>query len=114
MRPTSISRTAGAGLLIVWDDKHESRFTLRQLRDECPCAGCQGETVLLRSYVPPPADTSVPGRYELHNLTLVGSYAMQCEWGDGHSTGIYTWERLRATCPCGSCTAARTTKSETN
>jgi DUF971 family protein len=25
----------------------------------------------------------------------VGRYAMQIAWSDGHSTGIYTWERLR-------------------
>lgn len=105
MHPTSIKRTDGTKLHVVWDDRHESRIPLEQLRDDCPCAGCQGETILLREYVPPPADKTTPGRYELRNLSLVGSYAMQCEWGDGHSAGIYTWERLRASCPCGDCTA---------
>lgn len=107
MRPLSIKRD-GEDLLVVWDDRHESRIPLRQLRDECPCAGCAGETVLLREYVPPPPDKSTPGRYELRNVVLVGSYAMQCEWADGHATGIYTWERLRASCPCGACGAPST------
>jgi DUF971 family protein len=106
MRPTSITRVSGGRLKVEWDDRHESIYALEQLREECPCAGCQGETVLLREYVPPPPDRTTPGRYELHNLTLVGAYAMQCEWGDGHSTGIYTWDRLRASCPCGACAAA--------
>jgi DUF971 family protein len=105
MRPTSIKRSPGSELLVQWDDGHASRFPLTQLRDECPCAGCQGESILLREYVPPPADKTTPGRYELRNVTLVGSYAMQCEWGDGHATGIYTWERLRASCPCDTCAA---------
>lgn len=25
----------------------------------------------------------------------VGRYALQFDWSDGHSTGIYTYERLR-------------------
>jgi hypothetical protein len=28
-------------------------------------------------------------------------------WGDGHHTGIYTYERLRATCQCDECRAVR-------
>lgn len=103
MRPKSLTKTPDRKLRVSWDDDHESMFTLEALRDECPCAGCQGETVLLRTFVPPPADRTVPGRYDLRNLSLVGSYAMQCEWGDGHATGIYTWERLRASCPCAEC-----------
>ena len=103
MSPKSIKRLSDGQLQIVWDDGHDSRFPLGQLRDQCPCAGCQGETVLLHTYVPPPVDRATPGRYELKDLSLVGSYAMQCSWGDGHATGIYTWERLRASCPCGAC-----------
>lgn len=103
MQPKSIKKIGLSELQVVWNDGHGSTFTLVQLRDQCPCAGCQGETVLLHTYVPPPVDTRTPGRYELKDLSLVGSYAMQCAWGDGHGSGIYTWERLRASCPCGAC-----------
>lgn len=37
-----------------------------------------------------------PGMYELKNLQAVGNYAVQAEWGDGHNTGIYSWDILRA------------------
>jgi DUF971 family protein len=30
---------------------------------------------------------------------MVGNYALQPSWDDGHSTGIYTWEYLRYLCP---------------
>ena len=100
MRPTSIKRIDTETLRITWDTGHESVFTLRHLRDICPCAACQGETVLLRSYVPAPADRSVPGRYELAGIQPVGSYAVQISWADGHGTGIYTWEHLIEHCPC--------------
>jgi DUF971 family protein len=26
---------------------------------------------------------------------MVGSYAVQIRWSDGHDTGIYTWQNLR-------------------
>ena len=34
---------------------------------------------------------------------LVGHYALQIFWSDGHSTGIYTFEYLRGLCPCPYC-----------
>lgn len=30
---------------------------------------------------------------------LVGNYALQFAWDDGHHTGIYTWEYLKRLCP---------------
>ena len=41
-------------LLLDWDDGHQGVIALRTLRDNCPCASCQGETVLLRTYAPIP------------------------------------------------------------
>jgi len=91
-----------------WDDGHAGPVSLRRLRDACPCAGCMGETVLLRTYTPPPKDTRTPGRYDLKAAAAVGHYALQFRWGDGHGEGIFTWELLRALCECPSCSAART------
>jgi DUF971 family protein len=93
-------RTGATELSLTWDDGHVSRYTLEQLRDLCPCAGCQGETVIMHAYVPPPPDRTVPGRYTLLGIQPVGSYAVQLQWGDGHETGIYSWEHLLKHCPC--------------
>ncbi len=38
---------------------------------------------------------------ELVSMEMVGNYAVQLVWKDGHSHGIYTWELLRQMCPCG-------------
>jgi DUF971 family protein len=92
--PISIKKIAPEILRITWNDGHETSLPLQGLRDRCPCAGCKGETVLLRSYVPPAPDTTVPGRYTLIGVDMVGSYAIQLTWEDGHNTGIYTWEYL--------------------
>jgi DUF971 family protein len=39
----------------------------------------------------------------LQSLEAVGSYALTIEWEDGHHYGIYTWDYLRALCPCSQC-----------
>jgi len=101
MKPVSIRKEAGSTLRITWTDGHESVYPIPFLRDACPCASCAGETVLLHTYTPPPPDLSAPGRYELRKIEPVGQYAVQLTWADGHSTGIYTWEKLLRDCPCG-------------
>ena|SRR6266849_1790547 len=95
MKPTAIKKISPAELKISWEDGKESIFPIQRLRDNCPCAGCSGETVLLREYHPAEPDRTTPGRYELTAVQLVGSYAIQLTWGDGHNTGIYTFEFLR-------------------
>jgi DUF971 family protein len=89
-------------LYIKWDDGHESVISLRTLRDQCPCAGCRGETVLLKTYKPE-KQPELPGKYSLKSIEQVGHYAVKIGWKDGHSTGIYTWETLRDLCECSEC-----------
>jgi DUF971 family protein len=45
----------------------------------------------------------------------VGRYAIQFNWLDGHTSGIYSWEYLRRQCQCQECTfAAAETKGVPN
>ena len=37
---------------LKFDDGFESDITLKELRENCPCAGCKGEEVLLHKYIP--------------------------------------------------------------
>ena len=104
MRPKSIKKSQENELAIVWNNGHQSRYLLEWLRDMCPCAGCQGETVLLHTYIAPPQEKTAPGRNTLKGIQLVGSYAVQLQWGDGHNTGIYTWEHMMDICQCVECT----------
>jgi len=41
--------------------------------------------------------------FEAKDLFKVGNYAIGFKWGDGHDTGIYTFEYLRKICPCHGC-----------
>ena len=40
-------------------------------------------------------------------VALVGTYGLKIRWSDGHDTGIYTFERLLAACPCEACQGDR-------
>src|SRR5690606_20496935 len=82
-------------LLLKWEDDSESRISLKYLRDECPCASCKGETVLLKTYRPPKPQSDHPDRYKIKSIEVVGGYAIQITWKDGHNTGIYSWEYLK-------------------
>ncbi len=93
--------------MFQWDDGHSGPVSLQSLRDQCPCAGCQGESVLFQNYVPPPPDTSAPGRYDLRAVETVGNYALKFRWADGHDQGLYTWEHIRGLCECPQCLARK-------
>ena len=107
MRLKELKRKDAETLTLLWIDGHQGPVSLRSLRDACPCAGCQGESVLLKTYTPPDRDTSGVGRYVLLSAVPVGSYALKMSWQDGHDLGIYTWAYLRSLCECAECMAKR-------
>ena len=88
---------------IKFDDGYEAFITARQLRDGCPCAMCRGEEVLLHKYMPEPLAVEAIG-YILEKAEMVGNYAIQLSWKDGHNTGIFTWDYLRKICDNSSIT----------
>jgi len=95
MNPVQIKIVDKEKLFIKWHDESESSISLKYLRDECPCAGCKGETVLLKTFRPPTPPIASPGMYEIINIETVGDYAIQITWKDGHNTGIYSWDYLK-------------------
>lgn len=95
INPTEILLTPERELRITWSDGHVVRLSLQFLRDECPCAGCKGESGLLGvHYVPTQLPILTLGKYELKSLNAVGNYAIAATWGDGHDSGIYSYDYL--------------------
>jgi DUF971 family protein len=84
----------GQELAIKWEDGSESFIPLRKLREHCPCAGCKGETDVMGNVYKAPSQTLSPSAFELRQLNFVGGYAIQPVWGDGHSTGLFTFDYL--------------------
>ncbi len=94
MKPLSIKQTDQQTITITWDDSLVTPLPITQLRDECPCAECKGETILMQQILPV-LKPHRPGHYDISSIVPVGSYAVQITWGDGHATGLYSWEYLR-------------------
>ena len=84
----------GEFLAIRWPGGEESVIALKELRDRCPCAQCSGETDVLGQVHRGPAIPLRPESYQILSWDRVGNYAVAPKWGDGHETGIYTFESL--------------------
>ena len=107
MKLKKLTKIDSTKVSLLWDDGHEGPVALRTLRDACPCAGCQGETILLHHYAAPEKKASGPLAYQLEGAEVMGNYALKLSWGDGHGQGIYTWEHLRSLCECEECSARK-------
>ena len=101
--PEQIERVGSRGLRIVWEDGHESLLQNLELRFACSCAVCVDEITGVRKI----RREQIPGDIHPTGMELVGNYALQITWSDGHATGIYTYELLRSLCPCAACARHR-------
>lgn len=102
VRPRSITLNKTEGYLeITWNDEQVCQYPLSELREACPCAECRGGHQFMgREFDPDNILKLTPKRtYTVKNLELVGNYALQPVWDDGHSSGIYTWDYLKRLCP---------------
>jgi DUF971 family protein len=105
LRPVALAKDGSDGLIINWSDGHQSVYSWRHLRDNCPCAGCKKDSEeppdpfrILKASDLAPRPPLAPSA-----LVPVGHYAYKIAWNDGHDTGIYTLENLRALCLCSEC-----------
>lgn len=97
---------------VTWNDNHQGKHNFETLRWNCPCAGCRGEmgTPGRLDFI----KTLTPQETKLTSLEAVGLYAIKPTWGDGHETGLYTYEHLRDLCECDQCMQARPDKFQNN
>ena len=89
-------------LLARWNDGVTHRIPWRTLRDSCPCATCRTNraepkaapvsTMPLLNILKP----EEVGPVRATAMFPVGNYAYQIDFSDGHKTGIFSLELLRA------------------
>ena len=107
--PKHVDISLSKGIQIVWSDAHQSSYSLDLLRNNCPCASCRHTPA--EPATPAPAKSNPFQMYKpatkLLSAQAVGRYAVQLHWGDGHNTGIYSFDHLRSLCPCPQCEAER-------
>ncbi len=89
--PVSMRKKDPRTLQIRWQDGVVLDYDVRDLRLACPCAHCVDEVSRVRTLDP----NSIPSDIEPRRLSGVGRYAVTVSWTDGHSTGIYSYDRLR-------------------
>lgn len=91
IEPTQIIEESSSQLAIVWSDETETRYLAAELRRVCPCAGCvnewTGEKTLDAAKI---ADDVI-----FTHTSIVGRYALNFHFSDGHDTGIYSFKYLR-------------------
>lgn len=97
VEPREITREGGEGFRITWGDGRECLYGAAALRRVCPCAACVNEYTGERMLNP----TSIPDTLTVASLDLVGRYALNFRWSDGHQTGIYSFRLLRELCEQG-------------
>jgi ATP-binding protein involved in chromosome partitioning len=101
--PTEIVGLLRSTVAITWEDGHQSVYPARALRLRCHCASCVEEM----SGAPLLDPAKVPETVRARAIRVVGQYAIQIDWSDGHSTGLYNFRDLRAGCPCDACEKLR-------
>ncbi|NJM37681.1 MAG: DUF971 domain-containing protein [Akkermansiaceae bacterium] len=84
----------GDEFALLFEGGFEAYLSLPMLRRACPCAACQGEPDAMGRVLRPVVEHG-PRAFELHKFEIVGGYAIQLFWGDGHSTGIYSYAYLQ-------------------
>jgi DUF971 family protein len=95
MRPVDLQQI-GEELAVKWDDGSESFISLEKLRRACPCAGCKGEMDVMGNLYKNPEKPLGPNAFKLLRIESIGTYALQPVWADGHATGIYSFDYLKA------------------
>jgi ATP-binding protein involved in chromosome partitioning len=101
--PIQIVGLLRSTIAITWEDEHQTAYPARQLRLLCRCASCIEEMTGQPLLDP----KNIPENVRARGINLVGQYAIQVDWSDGHSTGIYNFRMLREQCPCAECTQLR-------
>jgi DUF971 family protein len=94
IEPREISQESNTQLRITWADDKVCVYGAAALRRVCPCAQCVNEWTGQRTLKP----EVISDELEISDLNIVGRYALNFRWSDGHETGIYSFQYLRDLC----------------
>jgi len=85
----------GNEVAIIWGDGHEQFIAMEKLRAASPSAENTGERDLLGRQIGGTNQKHFPG-VTVRDWRIIGGYAVQFDFSDGHNTGLYTFDYLRA------------------
>ena len=101
--PVEIKRNGTEGLFVAWSDGTKSEIPSKVLRQNCPSAISRAERGDISHEKP--INTQKPTslkivehtaseQLELQEIWGIGNYALGVRWGDGHDSGIYSFDLL--------------------
>ena len=85
----------GDEIALKWSDGSEDFLTMERLRAQSPSAENIGEKDLTGQVHGGTDQSSFPG-VRVTGWQPVGGYAIQFEFSDGHRTGLYSYDYLKA------------------
>ncbi|MGI8467546.1 MAG: DUF971 domain-containing protein [Pyrinomonadaceae bacterium] len=91
VEPLQIIEESDSEITIAWSDARENSYAAADLRRACPCAGCVNEWNGERTLKP----ETVADDLSFSSIAVVGRYALNFNFSDGHDTGIYSFKYLR-------------------
>lgn len=91
VEPVQIIEESDSELSIKWSDDAETTYNAVNLRRSCPCAGCVNEWTGERML----DDSQVSDDISIDRISVVGRYALNFHFSDGHDTGIFSFAFLR-------------------
>ena len=94
IEPREIKQEDDFTVSITFGDDRKCSYGAAELRRACPCAQCVNEWTGERVLKP----ESISEKLAIQDLSIVGRYALNFRWSDGHQTGIYSFRYLRELC----------------
>jgi len=91
IEPLQIVEETDSAISIKWSDGTDYHFTAAQLRRACPCAGCVDEWTGKKTL----KDSQISEDLTFKHTSIVGRYALNFHFSDGHETGIFSFKYLR-------------------
>ena len=94
--PTALERDDAGRLLITWSDGQRRRYSVRGLRDACPCATCREKRSQPADPLAlPTLSPALAQPLAIAGMQPMGNYAYAIAFSDGHDTGIFAFDFLR-------------------
>src|SRR5690349_24141907 len=91
IEPVQIVEESDSHLSIKWSDDTDTEYSAAALRRSCPCAGCVNEWTGDKTLDP----STIPDDITITSTSIVGRYALNFHFSNGHETGIYSFKYLR-------------------
>src|SRR4051794_32437175 len=94
MTPTQIDKHSATAFLLAWSSGERFVLPFKEVRYQCPCAGCVDEHTGQRTL----KKDAIAADIHPESVQLIGRYAIQINWSDRHDTGMYHFDRLYDLC----------------